>query len=472
MAGALSFAGGLILSAWLQSGTGLAVHARIPRAGDSFDEGGATEPSVRLGDTFHDVLTDRAPTPLPTEWPRFRGPDADNIRRRGPAMTADLADVQARVPWRLELGEGHAGAAVHNGRVYVLDYDEERRADVLRCFDITDGTELWRTGYPVAMKRNHGYSRTVPAVTDQAVATIGPRCHVMVCDTATGRPLWVTDMVAEFATDEPLWYTAQCPLVDGDTLVLAPAGDSVLMTGVDLMTGEARWTVSNAQGWQMSHSSVVICTLLGVRQYVYAAAGGIVSVSAQPGSQGDVLWRTAAWNNRVVAPCPVALDDDRLFLTSGHGAGGLLLRVQRSGDDWSVEEERRFSPDQLASEQQTPILYEDHLFTVLPKDGGAHRMELVSATRQGEILWTSGREHRFGLGPYVIADTKLYVMDDGGRLSIYDLRNPAAPEFRGAADVVPGPEAWAPIAVADGRLILRDNRRMVCLDLRTNTDEQ
>ncbi len=473
----LSFAAGLVLQTWLhKAGASLSVQQRVPRPEPRSDDS-TQAAALSLDDTFHQTLSAPAPTPThpqthtlpsPSHWPQFRGPGADNVRRGGPALIDDLSDIETRVRWRLKLGEGHAGAAVRDGRVYILDYDEDRRADVLRCFNFHDGTEFWRTGYPVSMKRNHGYSRTVPTVTDDVVVTIGPRCHVLACDTETGRPLWTRDLVAEFATDEPLWYTAQCPLVDGDTVVLAPAGESVLMAGVSLRTGETKWTAPNPQGWRMSHSSVILATFHDTRQYIYAAMGGVVAVSAEPDSEGTVLWSTGAWNNRVVAPCPVALDSNRLLLTSGHGAGGRILRLERSGDQWSAHEDQRFAPSELASEQQTPILWNNRLFTVLPKDGGAHRTELVSATTEGEIGWTSGDEHRFGLGPYVLADKKIFIINDNGRLSVYDMTKPTTPEFRDSTEILPGPEAWGPIAVAHGHLIARDNQRMVCIDLRKN----
>ncbi len=465
----LSFAAGLGLQAWLRSAdASLSVQPRIPRPETQGDDVESGEEALSISDTFHQTLSEHDPTPTATQWPQFRGPDANNIRRDTPALVDDFSDIESRVRWRLELGEGHAGAAVRDGRVYILDYDEERRADTLRCFDFRDGSELWRTGYPVSMKRNHGYSRTVPTVTKDIVVTIGPRCHVLACDSKTGRPLWMRDLAAEFATDEPLWYTAQCPLVDGDTVVLAPAGEAVLMAGVSLRTGETTWTVPNSRGWKMSHSSVIIATLHDTRQYIYAAVGGVVAVSAEPDSEGDVLWSTGAWNHRVVAPCPVPLDSNRLFLTSGHGAGGMILRLERSGNQWTAHEDQRFAPDELASEQQTPILRDNRVFTVLPKDGGAHRTELVSATTDGQIDWTSGDQHRFGLGPYVLADTKIFIINDNGHISVYDTAQPEKPEFQDSAKILSGPEAWGPIALVDGYLIARDNRRMVCIDLRKN----
>ena len=77
------------------------------------------------------------------------------------------------------MGEGYAGAAILDGRVYVMDYDREHKQDALRCLSLADGREIWRYAYPDSVKRNHGMSRTVPAVTDKIVVALGPKCHVV-----------------------------------------------------------------------------------------------------------------------------------------------------------------------------------------------------------------------------------------------------------------------------------------------------
>ena len=69
-----------------------------------------------------------------------------------PLATPDARWGTDRILWSVnDLGEGYAGAAVANGRVYVLDYDEVREADSLRCFSLDDGKEIWRRWYGVRM---------------------------------------------------------------------------------------------------------------------------------------------------------------------------------------------------------------------------------------------------------------------------------------------------------------------------------
>ena len=64
--------------------------------------------------------------------------------------------------WSLDVGDGYAGASVLNGRVYLMDYDRDKRQDASRCLSLADGREIWRFAYPVSVKRNHGMSQTVP----------------------------------------------------------------------------------------------------------------------------------------------------------------------------------------------------------------------------------------------------------------------------------------------------------------------
>lgn len=60
----------------------------------------------------------------------------------------------------------------------------------------------------------------------------------MCCDPVSGELKWTLDMEKNYMTEVPFWYTGQCPLVDGNTLILAPAGEEILLTGVDCLTGE------------------------------------------------------------------------------------------------------------------------------------------------------------------------------------------------------------------------------------------
>ena len=118
--------------------------------------------------------------------------------RNRQASRAPGSPPEPRELWAIDVGEGYAGAAVLNGRVYLMDYDRDKKQDALRCLSLADGREIWRFAYPVPVKRNHGMSRTVPAVTDKLVVAMGPKCHVVCLDPATGELRWGLDLVRQF----------------------------------------------------------------------------------------------------------------------------------------------------------------------------------------------------------------------------------------------------------------------------------
>jgi len=192
---------------------------------------------------------------LTETWPRFRGEYFDNISRSTVKLIEKFPEGGPMLKWSVPLGEGHAGAVIYKGVVYVMDYDEEQRADLLRAYALETGEPLWVRGYKINLKRNHGMSRTVPAVTEDHILTIGPRSHVMCVNRTDGTFRWGLNVEKEYGSEIPLWYTGQCPLIHDGKAIIATGG-SKLMVALDMETGEVLWETPNELNWQTSHSSV------------------------------------------------------------------------------------------------------------------------------------------------------------------------------------------------------------------------
>ncbi len=433
---------------------------------DNREEGGAAQ-EVELGAIFEEYAEDY--TELSESWPRFRGEDFDNISKSPVDLIESFPADGPEVVWSVELGEGHSGAAIYEGLAYILDYNEETRADLLRCFSLTDGKEMWRRGYSLNIKRNHGMSRTIPAITEDYILTMGPMCHVMCLDRESGDYLWGIDVAKEYESEVPLWYTGQCPLIDDGKAIIATGGKA-LMIAVDCETGEKLWETPNPDGWKMSHSSVMPFTYGGRKMYVYSTVGGLVGIAADGDDVGQVLWKTDAWNHSVVAPSPVCMDDGKIFMTAGYGAGSMMLQLSESNGNFSVEPLYEYAPREgLACEQQTPVLWNGHLFGILPKDGGALRNQFVCVSPDDtrEVVWSSGKEVRFGLGPYFMADNKFFILNDDGTLYIARPSTENYIQIDEYKVIEDGHDAWAPFAIANGYLLMRDADTMVCLNLNT-----
>ena len=417
---------------------------------------------VLIGEFFMQEEGSVPSTELKGEWPCFRGANHDN------QVSISLSTLNFETLWSVETGEGHAAPAISEGKVYVLDYDEQLSSDALRCFDLPTGKQLWRRWYRVPMKRNHGFSRTIPAVSKGLVFTIGPEGHVMCCDKITGQMKWSIDMKKRFGTEIPFWYTGQCPLIYNDMLVLAPAGKDTLMIGVDVKSGKVLWGTPNDIGFKMSHSSVIPMNFAGTSTFVYVGVGGVCGVSAEAGNYGKLLWSTNKWQPSVVAPSPLQISQNQVFLAAGYGAGGALLQVDKQGTSWNATIKDSYKANEgMSSEQQTPINYKGTLITILPKDGGGMR-ERLAMYRPNNLhnpIWTSDADERFGLGPYIVVGDRLIALKEDGELYVYQLNTNSMKLLHKQRIMEDAIDAWGPMAYADGMLIVRDSKTIKCLKI-------
>ncbi len=419
--------------------------------------------SVTIGEFFE--FFSQTESSSSGSWPRFRGSDYNNIVPYPVPIADSWPENGPPVIWQIKVGEGHASASIHNGKVYMLDYDENLRADALRCFSFDSGEELWKRWYNVVIKRNHGMSRTIPSVTDDYIISIGPRCHVMCCEPNSGDLLWTLDLVRDYGAEIPQWYTAQCPIIDGDLAVIAVGGESLLL-GIDCRSGNIIWETPNPDRWKMSHSSVIPATIHGRKTYIYMAVGGICGVAADGDDRGEILWKTSEWSPTVIAPSPLYIGNNEIVLTAGYGAGGGRLRVSKSGSAFHAEVVEVHSPREgLASEQQTPILTGKFIWTINPKDAGALRSQLacyhISDLRNP--VWTSGKENRYGLGPYFVIGDKMFLLNDNAELFMFRFNTNSVTLLNSYKVLEEGVDAWGPLAFADGYIIMRDSHNMVCL---------
>jgi outer membrane protein assembly factor BamB len=456
-----ALAGAVAVALLLGVGPGVDVELRVPTEGEKpkLDAVVVAEGKLTLGDG--------EPSDLPGSWPCYRGSERDGVGREDVRLAREWPDGGPPVLWEVALGDGHAGAAVHAGSVYILDYDTAREEDALRCLSLADGREIWRWSYGVRIKQNHGMSRTVVAVTDDFVVALGPKGHVTCLDATSGELKWSIDLGAEYGTQVPLWYAAQCPLIEDGIAIIAPAGTDVLMMGVDCESGLVLWKTPNHRKWEMAHSSIVPMTFAGKRMYVYAGMNGVVGVSAD---DGTVLWESLAWRGRMaVAASPVVAGEGRVFVSAGYGVGAMMLGLREDKKMRKVIAEPIFTlePGVFGSEQHSAVFYEGYIYGVRPNG------DLCCVDTDGNVLWASGKRARFfkGYGPVIIADGIIIAMEPGSTRKPANLLRliEATPDgYRPLAEarVLDGHDAWGPMALAGGRLIVRDFDNMRCLDLR------
>jgi outer membrane protein assembly factor BamB len=390
-------------------------------------------------------------------WPQFRGPNRDNISAEK-GLLKSWPEGGPEVLWRLDVAQGYSAAAIFDGRVFFNDYDEAAANWLVRSVDLETGTEHWRYEESRRIRPNHGITRTVPAVDGKLVYTLDPKTVLHALDMSTGKEVWRKNLVEEYQAQIPPWYNGQCPLLDGDRLIIAPGG-AALMVALQKETGEEIWRTPNPDGWPMSHASIMPATLAGAKQYLYNNLFGTVGIAAEDGRR---LWHQPFKFNVAVAPSPLPLDGETVFITAGYDAGGAILKVSKQGDQFAVESAVQVTPDIWNAEIHTPIVYKDHMFGV----GRQKRGLFTCLDMKGEVVWTSEGKAAFEQGSFLLADDMFFILE--GKTGMLHLVEARTDEYRelAQAQVLSGHDVWGPMALADGKLVLRDMRQMVCLKVK------
>jgi len=407
-------------------------------------------------------------------WPRFLGPDRNGVAPDGPALAREWPDTGPPVAWRAEVSGGFGGIAVDQGRVFLLDRPATNE-EALRCFDFASGTELWRYTYPTRNVRlPYSGSRTVPSVEGDLVWTLGVVGELRCLDWRKGELRWRVDLIEEAELEiPPRWGVSQSPLRH-DGLVIAPAinDGAGFLYAFDKKTGELRWKTDDLGG--ASYVTPTVHTLGGVEQVILFGKTG-VGEGAWHGidrASGDILWTWTGYDNPAQITHPVALGDDRLWITGGYDVGSRIVRVARDGENgWKVED--LGGHDAAGSQVHTPLFHDDHLFANLNTNETLRRSRrpeagLGSFDLEGNLLWNTGEEPNFDRGGLLIADGLLIALDgETGELVLIDPSPEAYRELgRTALFEDRAKQSWAPLALADGRLFARSQSELVCADLR------
>jgi outer membrane protein assembly factor BamB len=393
-----------------------------------------------------------------SDWTQFRGPLRDNISKET-GLARKWPASGPKVLWSVpEMAKGYAGAAIVGGRVYHHDYDVEKSEWCVNCRNLSDGKLLWQFREAREIRESHAITRTVPAVDERFVFSLDPKAVLHCLNVTTGKQVWRKSLVTEYGSKIPDWYNGQCPLMESDRLIIGTGGNAILVA-IEKATGKEIWRTPNPRNLLMSHVSVMPAALAGTKQYLYGTLNGPLGVSA---ADGKLLWEYPRKFNIAVAPSPIAVNQELVFMTGSYDAGSVMVRVKKTGSDWSVTPVFDMTNNEWNSEVHTPILYKGLMFAVGKKKRGL----FACLSFDGKEVWTSEGKAAFGLGGFILADGMFFVVEgDTGALRMIEASTTEYKEL-GIAQVLNGKEVWAPPAISGGKMVLRDLTKMVCIDLR------
>jgi len=267
---------------------------------------------------------------LAADWPQWRGPARDGTLQKFKLPQAWPKELERG--WQVEVGLGHASPVVAGQRVYAFARRDED--EVIRCFNLADGKEVWHQSYPAPYKVNeaaaaHGKGpKSTPAVAAGRVYTLGISGILSCWDAEKGTRRWQKDFSKQFKQSSPAYGTATSPLIDGDKCIVfvGGPGQGALMA-LDAQSGETKWSWD---GDGPGYASPVIGVFSDVRQIITQSQTACIGVDEQTGA---LLWKipfATDYEQNIVTP--VLYDESVIF--SGYNKGVSRYRVEKQGDDW------------------------------------------------------------------------------------------------------------------------------------------
>jgi outer membrane protein assembly factor BamB len=392
---------------------------------------------------------------LATDWPQYLGPNRNavstetGIKRTWPTEGPEVL-------WTVQLGEGYGGAAVSKGVVYLLDRDGES-GDVLRAFDLISGKQNWTFAYDAPGVLDRGGSRSVPAIDGNYIYACGPFGHFHCVDIRTHKAVWAKNVWTDYSSEDlPRWGIAQNPLIYGDLVILASQTQKTGLVAYDKSTGEEKWA-SPALPGKAGYVSPKIVTLEGEDHVVMISAdGAVMGLEPQTGKQ---IWSYSGWQCKIPVPNVTEIGDGRIFITGGYRAGSAMIRVEKKSGSFVVSEE--FKTDEFGTHVHPAILHDGHLYghcsTNETRDG------LMCLSLDGKVKWETGRNPLFDKGGFILVDG-LFLSVDGNKGWLY-LIEPSPDGFKelSKAKLLDTITCWAPLALSDGKLLIRDQKQMKCV---------
>lgn len=405
------------------------------------------------------------------DWPGWLGSARDGHAAPGSVLPQSLPPEPRRV-WALEIGDGHAPPVVAGDKVFYLDVQEGK--EVAHAIDRTTGRELWRA--PLDDGFQNGQTKPGPRA---APLVDGDRVYVQSClgelrclAVADGQLHWQVNFTQDFHSEVPAekglnkgaqrhGFTA-APWVDGDRLI-ALVGDTngAGVVCFDKFTGKVLWQSQNDR----AANAAPITARIGdsePKQVLAFTVEGLIGLNL---GTGDLLWRiplTTTHGRHVTTP---VIDGNIIMVASKENS---LMGVELTPEPiaanpgtpkWQAAIKWQ-TPDHLVN-FSSPVAVGGYIYGL-----GPDKNLFCVETKTGKPMWS---EEGFTQKPaenahlaIIVLGDNLLVLTETGELVLV-AADPKEFKELGRAQVCRS--NWCNPAYADGKLFLRDDRELICVDL-------
>jgi outer membrane protein assembly factor BamB len=417
------------------------------------------------------------------DWPQYLGPDRNGTSPQK-GILRSWPEKGPEVLWTVDVGGGYGGPVIKDGKVYLLDRDD-KVGDIMRCFDFSNGKELWKYSYDAPGSVMFPGSRSVPALDGNYVYSCGHNGDLYCIDINTHKPVWNKNIWTDFGGDRlPIWAITQCPLIYGNLCIVLSQAPDAGVVAYNKLTGNIVWKTPNLGNESYAsptvvkidgkdHIAMVISSTNPIGNRDLPQTPGRI-VGLEP-STGKILWEYNDWICHISVPCALDAGDNKVIVLGGYEHGVVMIKVDKKADgSYGVTE--LFKHNNFGDHTKPPILHNGYFYAQFSTN--SRRDGLACMNMDGEVMWATRRAPLFDKGSMILVDGLILATDGRQTLYLFEpdpsgFKPLASAELLGgggstgddpmAARIGGSIQNWAPIALADGKLLLRDQSRMMCV---------
>lgn len=341
------------------------------------------------------------------------------------------------------LGQGYSSPAFANNKIYVNGMVDGQA--VLFVLD-QNGKILQQFKYGKEFDASYPGVRSTPTIAGDLAYLLTGNGKLVCLDLKAGKPVWEKDFLTQMDGSNITWGYTEALLIDGDKVFCTPGGKTNNVMALNRMTGATIWNCSGL-GELSAYCSPLLIKLPARQLLVTHTASHVIGIDA---TTGKFLWSFEHPNQWAVHPNTPIYSNGKLFVFSGYGQGGEMLKLNADGGsvtkEWNVKS--------FDSRIGGAVLIDGFLYG----SGDADRSWQCIDWKTGDRKYSSTE---LGKGVVIAANNKLIGYSEKGELFFADA-NPSGLKVISKTKVTLGSEQhWAHPVISNGVLYVRHGNVLI-----------
>ncbi|OWY70226.1 hypothetical protein B7486_15615 [cyanobacterium TDX16] len=392
-------------------------------------------------------------SPANGQWGQFGGP-AQDFKASCGTLATEWPDEGPKQLWSRDLCEGYSGIVIDGDVLYTMGREGDK--ETVLAINAKDGKTIWQQGYESPPREGHVREfgegpRGTPTIDGDRIYTIGVSGKMHCLNKKDGEILWSHDLWEEYKGNFLNHGYSSSVFAYGDTAIALVGGKGHSIVAFDKKTGKEVW---KGLDFDNSYSSPKLIKVDGEEHLVCFMASEVVAINPK---NGKLLWsfeHKNRWGQNICQP--IIGDDHMVFITSVDTAGSKGLKLSKKDGKFEVEEV--WANRKVAVHHSNAIRVGDYIYTSTGGQGPGLFFAVNAKT--GDMAY---RKRGFSKATLLMAGDKFLLLDEDGKLGLVEA-TPEKFDILAQAKVLDR-VSWTVPTLVGTKLYLRDKKKLVALEL-------